>query len=217
MLARTSPVRKAALLVCSLWALACDDAPAFERRGDVVQIPDQYKTCQEGDRCALSGDTCSDCCSAQAVRQEVEERVFLGVRKACVDQGRDTFGCTECQAEPRDAHCVAGRCVIEHAAMCSVGADPVAAGAVGIRDPFSCNKCVCQQDGTLACDEADCPKPCSAGMAPGTSCARCGFNELCDVLRTECLPVCESDLDCGGTPGGRCLDGVCKRVCGRAG
>lgn len=210
-------------LFCSLWvslfgllSLACSDPLTFERSHDKVLIPESYSSCPEGEACTLTGADCSGCCGAAAVREDVEEDVYVAVQRSC--QSYDGQHCSGCSALTRDAICIAGRCTIVHTTLCSTAAvlgQASPPGTGNIKDPFSCNECTCQQDGTLSCGTMDCGFPCSAGMAPGTSCDACGFNTNCDSLRTACLPSCETTADCGGTPGGVCADGVCKRVCGR--
>jgi len=199
----------------SLLTFACGEPLKFERHGDKVAIPESYQSCKEGETCTLTGADCSGCCGVAAVRAEVEESVYAAVRRSCDDY--DGQHCTGCQALAREATCVGGRCTFNHTTLCSTSSVLGAAhepGADGIKDPFSCNQCTCQNDGTLSCGSTDCGFPCSAGMAKGTSCDSCGYNTNCDSLRTACLPSCTSTADCGGTPGGVCADGVCKRVCG---
>jgi len=203
--------RIAFLLVCGLSGLGCD-GPDLEISGTRVVLPEKYIRCTSGDSCTLTGASCSQCCEVEAVRASVEEEVYARVQRTCSEH--DTPICS-CQPMPRAAQCEAGRCTISPArTSCSLGDAPIEPGTSGIRDPFSCNDCVCQLDGTLACDEASCPRPCSAGMLPGVTCDSCGFNRDCDLLRTACLPACETSADCRGTFQGVCRDGVCKRVCG---
>ena len=96
---------------------------------------------------------------------------------------------------------------------CEVDGKTFPSGTGGITDPFSCNECSCS-DGQLGCTKIACPKPCPAGTAPGKSCSRCGPADGCEVLRTGCLPECDSDADCQGTGLGQCLDGACRILCG---
>jgi hypothetical protein len=215
------PAYVPSLALCCLLALGCDDPLTFPRTDDKVLIPASYGSCHDGQACTLTGADCSDCCGVEAVRAESEESIYVAVQRSC--EAYDGPRCNSCTAIPREATCMAGRCTLIHTATCSVatprsvgsGATPVVSpGTDDIKDPFSCNTCTCQEDGTLRCGAQDCPLPCSAGLAPGTTCDSCGYNEHCDVLRTGCLPSCESDADCGGTPGGVCSSGVCKRACG---
>ncbi|MEY4514843.1 MAG: hypothetical protein RLZZ450_6965 [Pseudomonadota bacterium] len=209
------------VLSCLLGA-GCSDALSFPRSGDKVSIPASYERCEDGQACTLTGADCSDCCGVAAVRSESEESIYVAVQRSC--QSYQGPHCLSCSAIPREAVCVDGRCTLIHSTTCNVsgslrggtgGAMPVSPGTEGLKDPFSCNTCTCQQDGTLLCGKDDCPVPCSLGLAPGTTCDSCGYNEHCDVTRTACLPSCETNADCGGTPGGVCSAGVCKRICGQ--
>jgi hypothetical protein len=210
------------VLLCCLLTVGCEDALTFPRAGDKVLIPASFGSCEEGQACTLTGADCSDCCGVDAVRSESEESIYVAVRRSC----ESYIGprCGGCPAIPRDTMCIGGRCTIVHATTCTVSsaprggastAMPVSPGTSGLKDPFSCNTCTCQEDGTLLCGKDDCPVPCSAGLLPGTTCDSCGYNDFCDVTRTACLPICETTADCGGTPGGVCSAGVCKRVCGQ--
>jgi hypothetical protein len=96
---------------------------------------------------------------------------------------------------------------------CEVDGKTYASGDDGIGDPFSCNSCSCD-DGGLICTEIACAEPCPAGTAAGTSCARCGPTDACEVQRTGCLPECDDNSDCQGTGSGFCTGGVCKQLCG---
>lgn len=206
---------RACVVLCGLLALACSDPLTFARSGDRVSIPASYGSCQEGEDCTLTGADCSGCCGVEAVRSDVEESVYVAVRRSC--EGYDGPHCNGCQALTRTATCIGGRCTLGHTTLCATSGmlgSAVQPGTSGIKDPFSCNLCSCLPDGTLSCGSSDCAFPCSAGMAKGTSCVSCGYNTNCDTLQTACLPSCESTADCGGTPGGVCADGVCKRLCG---
>jgi hypothetical protein len=202
--------------LCGLLTLACSDALTFERRGDKVLIPESYGSCREGDPCTLTGADCSGCCGVAAVRADSEDDVYVAVQRTC--QSYHGEHCNACSAMTREATCSGGRCTLLHSTMCAtspMSGSALEPGTSGIKDPFSCNECTCQEDGTLSCGTMDCGFPCSAGMAQGTTCDDCGYNTNCDRLRTGCLPRCDTAADCGGTADGVCADGVCKRVCGR--
>jgi hypothetical protein len=96
---------------------------------------------------------------------------------------------------------------------CEVDGKIHPSGTGGIADPFSCNECTCN-DGALGCTKIACPKDCPAGTVPGKSCSRCGPADGCEVLRTGCLPECDSEADCAGTGLGQCFDGICRILCG---
>jgi hypothetical protein len=96
---------------------------------------------------------------------------------------------------------------------CEVEGKTYASGDDGISDPFSCNSCSCD-DGGLICTEIACAEPCPDGTAAGTSCARCGPTDACEVQRTGCLPECDDNDDCQGTGSGFCAGGLCKLLCG---
>jgi Kunitz/Bovine pancreatic trypsin inhibitor domain/von Willebrand factor type C domain len=99
------------------------------------------------------------------------------------------------------------------ATACEVGGKVYPSGTGGIADPFSCNECTCN-DGALGCTKIACPKDCPAGTTPGKSCSQCGPADGCEVVRTGCLPECDSQADCQGTGLGQCFDGVCRILCG---
>ncbi len=91
---------------------------------------------------------------------------------------------------------------------CKVAGVIYPSGSAGIQDPFSCNQCVCQ-DGTLACDDAACPKPCPENTKPGKSCAECGPIDNCLILEYDCMPACVDTCAQGA-----CMNGVCVTFCG---
>lgn len=80
-------------------------------------------------------------------------------------------------------------------------------GSSRIVDPTSCNTCTCS-DGTLACTDIDCPKPCPAGTQFATSCAQCGAADACEVVEHACHPTCTDACD-----EGTCIDGACIADC----
>jgi hypothetical protein len=215
------PFLRVAFVSTALLFAACDAQLSLSRVGDKVAIPASYGSCTKAQECTLTGADCSDCCGVAAVREDSEEKIYVAVQRSC--QSYKGTQCNLCNAIPREITCVDGRCTLVHSSTCSVGIParvsptaglPASPGDTGIKDPFSCNTCTCQPDGTLLCGSEDCPVPCSRGLAPGTTCDSCGYNENCDVLRTACLPSCETTADCAGTPLGVCSSGVCKRVCG---
>jgi hypothetical protein len=127
-----------------------------------------------------------------------------------------TAACAEC-APPSSAYCSAeGRCedvfASDTGAACKVGDVTYPHGATGIDDPTSCNDCDCN-DGQLACTEINCPEdPCPEGTGAGTQCAQCGPADECEVVEYGCFPTCEEASE--QCPGGFCLDGLCRDVCG---
>jgi hypothetical protein len=201
-------------LLSGLLALACADDLRFEVQEDGhVLLPSKYVECQDDDACTITGVSCTRCCEVEAVRSSIENEVYNAVERSCAKLAPLNCGCL---ARPREARCIEGRCTLLHeSTSCGLEGKVVADQGDVVPDPFSCNSCVCQRDGTLRCDTAACPRPCSAGMRPGVTCDVCGYNENCDQLRTACLPECDTSADCGGTIDGVCLDGVCKRTCGR--
>jgi hypothetical protein len=101
-------------------------------------------------------------------------------------------------------------------ASCKVDGQVYPDGADQIPDPTSCNTCICN-DGQLNCTEINCPSPCEAGTALGTSCISCGPTDACLIVETGCLSTCDSTVDADGQcdeGNGFCLDNLCRAVCG---
>lgn len=147
----------------------------------------------------------------ESVREIPPDTVVTGCfggQHICLERERN-----ECLAAVTGSCSLEGRCVTDRGPTvgvgCKVGGVTYPSGAKHIEDPFSCNQCECR-DGVLECvDLANCPKPCPAGTARGTSCVQCGPVDDCPVVETACLPACETDCD-----EGVCIQGVCKNVCG---
>jgi hypothetical protein len=96
---------------------------------------------------------------------------------------------------------------------CEVGGTVYPSGSDGIADPQSCNTCLCDQ-GQLICTEIACPEPCPAGTEYAVSCSQCGPADGCEILRSDCLPTCQSNADCTGDAPPFCFDGICRILCG---
>ncbi len=122
--------------------------------------------------------------------------------------------CGDCAA-PVTGYCSAeGRCEAlwdVGRAACKVGGVVYEDGATNVPDATSCNTCVCT-DGALACTEKYCPTDCPPNRAYGTQCALCGPTDACLVVEHACLPVCDTNM--GSCPGGACVGGVCRNLCG---
>ncbi len=98
-------------------------------------------------------------------------------------------------------------------AACEVNGTVYPSGTDGIDDPTSCNTCLCDA-GQLICTEINCPEPCPAGTTYSVSCSQCGPADGCEVLRSGCLPTCETSDDCKDDAPRSCFDGICRILCG---
>jgi len=120
--------------------------------------------------------------------------------------------CGECDPAVSGSCSAEGVCVTDSepkdGVACRVDGVTYPDGADDVPDPYSCNRCQCD-DGHLLCTEIGCPKPCPDRTLPGTSCAACGPADECQVLETGCFPACV-----GTCAEGECVAGVCKHTCG---
>jgi hypothetical protein len=92
------------------------------------------------------------------------------------------------------SRCESGICAM---ARCEVDGMRYAAGATDIADPVNCNTCQCMQDGTLECTRYPCPvSSCPSGTTRETACLECGPTDGCSLVRTGCLPLCDTASDC---------------------
>jgi hypothetical protein len=85
-------------------------------------------------------------------------------------------------------------------------------GAPSVPDPQSCNTCTCDDGIVTSCTEIGCPIVCEEGTAFGRDCAKCGPADECEIVRSGCLPECETDADCESNLW--CAEGVCGNLCG---
>jgi hypothetical protein len=103
-----------------------------------------------------------------------------------------------------------GRCEDKVGASCKVDGVVYRDGAT-LKDPFSCNSCMCADGEVTSCTERGCPEPCPEGTAAGSSCVECGPADECLVREHGCFPVC-MDTCADGRP---CIQGVCvPNICG---
>jgi hypothetical protein len=124
----------------------------------------------------------------------------------------DINACT-CESDARcgyGSRCEGGICA---AATCDVDGMRYAVGTTDIADPVTCNVCECMPGGTLSCTMYPCPVGlCPSGTTRNEVCLECGQAGGCSLLRTGCLPRCETSADCGGQPGSMCYPTT--HVCG---
>lgn len=173
-------------------------------------VASEYRECTADADCTLVSVACDSCCDREAVATSKQAAYEQERERACASfRG----GECDCSRRPLAARCLEGSCAEVPAAYCVVDGRRHLPGQDGIRDPFSCNECTCS-DGQLSCDEASCPKPCPAGNAPGVSCLRCGPGDGCEALETGCYPTCTTDGDCSEADSKRCLNGLCRTLCG---
>jgi hypothetical protein len=125
--------------------------------------------------------------------------------------------CTPCVA-PGVASCTeAGSCEytlppLPAKAACKVDGVIYQDGASGIRRPWDCNTCTCEDGQLSLCTLVECPSgnyDCPSGTSPGNQCAQCGPTDACQIVEYACLPNC---TDACAT--GVCSNGVCRQICG---
>jgi hypothetical protein len=128
-----------------------------------------------------------------------------------------TFTYGGCQGNANNfetlGECAAACDVTLPGSACEVDGMVYPSGAMGIKDPQSCNTCLCEQ-GQLVCTDIACPEPCPAGTEYAVSCSQCGPADGCEITRHGCLPTCMTSADCTGDAPPFCFDGICRNLCG---
>jgi hypothetical protein len=187
-------------------ALGCGRSEREAEQTPELPSFEEYRVCETDTDCAIVRLGCG-CCGQDAIARNSGPQYIAELAKYCkVDKD---IACS-CREQRMAARCIANRCQAAPSVACVVDGKTHLTGASGIKDPFSCNLCTCQE-GQLACDEASCPEPCPAGTSAGQSCENCDSNSSCADVRTDCLPTCAKDGDC--LAGALCTDGLCRGWC----
>jgi hypothetical protein len=186
-------------LNCTTFATTACDHPYL---GDVCPGPDP------GDVCELPAET-GDCDAAitryyyDSAAGACQQFTYGG----CGGNANNFPTLGECEAACGSAQPFPGE------TACEVDGTIYPSGTNGIDDPRSCNTCLCSQ-GQLACTDIACDEPCPSGTEYAVSCSQCGPADGCEILRSGCLPTCETNEDCTGDAPPFCFDGICRNICG---